>query len=34
VTHCKIRLFADDTCLFIEVEDPTEASDKKSKLTY
>jgi hypothetical protein len=22
VKHCKIRLFADDTCLFIEVDDP------------
>jgi hypothetical protein len=22
VNHCKIRLFADDTCLFIEVDDP------------
>jgi hypothetical protein len=22
IKHCKIRLFADDTCLFIEVEDP------------
>ena len=22
VKHCKIRLFADDTCLFIEIEDP------------
>ena len=26
IRHCKIRLFADDTCLFIEVEDSTEAA--------
>ena len=25
IRHCKIRLFADDTCLFIEVENPDEA---------
>ena len=22
ISHCKIRLFADDTCLFIEINDP------------
>ena len=22
IRHCKIRLFADDTCLYIEVDDP------------
>jgi hypothetical protein len=27
VRNCKIRLFADDTCLFIEVEEPDTASD-------
>jgi hypothetical protein len=26
IRHCKIRLFADDTCLYIEVEDPEEAA--------
>ena len=26
IQHCKIRLFADDTCLFIEVDDPTTAA--------
>jgi hypothetical protein len=23
IRHCKIRLFADDTCLFMEIDDPT-----------
>jgi hypothetical protein len=27
IWHCKIRLFADDTCLFIEVDDPDTAGD-------
>ena len=26
IRNCKIRLFADDTCLFIEVDDPEEAA--------
>jgi hypothetical protein len=26
IKHCKIRLFADDTCLFIEVDDPDTAA--------
>jgi hypothetical protein len=26
IRHCKIRLFADDTCLYIEVEDPQQAA--------
>ena len=26
VRHCKIRLFADDTCLFVEIDDPHEAA--------
>jgi hypothetical protein len=26
IRHCKIRLFADDTCLYIEVDDPEEAA--------
>ena len=27
IRRCNIRLFADDTCLFIEVDEPTEAAD-------
>jgi hypothetical protein len=27
IRRCKIRLFADDTCLFIEVDEPTEAAE-------
>jgi hypothetical protein len=27
IRHCKIRLFADDTCLYIEVDDPEQAAD-------
>jgi hypothetical protein len=27
IRHCKIRLFADDTCLYIEVDDPDTAAD-------
>ena len=27
VTHCKIRLFADDTCLFVEVDNREEAAN-------
>ena len=27
IRHCKIRLFADDTCLFIEVDDPGTMAD-------
>jgi hypothetical protein len=27
VHHCNIRLFADDTCLFIEVDNRVEAAD-------
>jgi hypothetical protein len=27
INHCKIRLFADDTCLFIEIDDPTLQGD-------
>ena len=26
ITRCKIRLFADDTCLFVEVDEPAEAA--------
>ena len=26
VTHCQIRLFADDTCLFIDIDNPDEAA--------
>ena len=28
VTHCKIRLFADDTCLFVEVDNREEAAQQ------
>ena len=28
IKHCNIRLFADDTCLFIEVEDRNDACEK------
>ena len=28
IKHCEIRLFADDTCLFIEVNNPYEAAKK------
>jgi hypothetical protein len=28
IRHCEIRLFADDTCLFIEVNDPTETHNQ------
>jgi hypothetical protein len=28
IKHCKIRLFADDTCLFIEVDDPNIQADQ------
>jgi hypothetical protein len=31
IKHCKIRLFADDTCLFIEVEDPPVQGDMINK---
>jgi hypothetical protein len=27
INKCKIRLFADDTCLFIEIDDPTVQAD-------
>jgi hypothetical protein len=27
INHCKIRLFADDTCLFIEVDDPDDTAN-------
>ena len=27
IRRCKIRLFADDTCLFIEVDEPAEAAE-------
>jgi hypothetical protein len=27
IRHCKIRLFADDTCLFIEVDDPNDTAE-------
>jgi hypothetical protein len=26
ISKCKIRMFADDTCLFVEIDDPTEAA--------
>ena len=33
ISKCKIRLFADDTCLFVEVDDPEEsANDLNSDL--
>ena len=36
IRHCKIRLFADDTCLFMEIDDPTvqanEINDDLDKL--
>ena len=31
IQHCQIRLFADDTCLFIEVDNREDAADKINK---
>ena len=31
ISHCNVRLFADDTCIFIEVEDRNQAADMISE---